>query len=117
MTFYVYRQNNSGGYFIEDENVSSNVIIEAENEAQADIKFDEIIDKKSKYTNHCPCCGERWNGVDETYENVEVDITVAKQLKKHRDFDYDEAVLYMTDGTKKKIPWLRYGMYQYLREE
>lgn len=30
MTFYIYNQNNSGGYFIEDENVSATVIIEAE---------------------------------------------------------------------------------------
>ncbi|MCY7059545.1 hypothetical protein [Streptococcus oralis] len=115
MTFYVYRQNNSGGYFVEDENVSAHVIIEAENEAQADIKFDEIIDKKSEYTTYCPCCGKRWSGVDETYQNVEVDSAVAEQLKKHR--YYDKAVLYMADGTKKKIPWLMYGMYQYLREE
>ncbi|CQR23787.1 hypothetical protein BN1356_00155 [Streptococcus varani] len=112
MTFYVYRQNNSEGYFVEDENVGIHIIIEAENEEQADVKFDEIIEQKSEYTDYCPCCGKRWCGVDETYENVEVDSIVAERLKQHR--YYNEAILYLSDGTKKKIPWLMYGMYGYL---
>ena len=113
MTFYVYRQNNSGGYFVEDENVSIHVIVEADTEEQANEKFDEILDGDSQYTTYCPCCGQRWGGIDETYQKVEVDSVVAEQLKKHR--YYDEAILYMEDGTKKKIPWLVYGMHGYLQ--
>lgn len=113
MTFYVYRQNNSGGYFVEDENVGIHVIIESDTEEQANKKFDEILDGNSKYTEYCPCCGERWYGVDTIYEKVEVAAPLAEKLKQHR--YYAEAVLYAADGTKKKIPYLIYGMYEYLQ--
>ena len=39
MSFYVYRQNNSGGYFVEDENVGIHVIIESDTEEQANKKI------------------------------------------------------------------------------
>lgn len=113
MSFYVYRQNNSGGYFVEDENVGIHVIIESDTEEQANKKFDEILDGNSKYTKYCPCCGERWYGVDTIYEKVEVAAPLAEKLKQHH--DYAEAVLYAADGTKKKIPYLIYGMYEYLQ--
>jgi hypothetical protein len=113
MTFYVYRQNNSGGYFVKDENVSIHVIVEADTEEQANEKFDEILDGDSQYTTYCPCCGERWYGVDEVYETVEISDSLVEELKRHR--FYDEAILYAADGTKKKLPWLVYGMYEYLQ--
>lgn len=57
--FYHYRQNNSGGDFVVNEHVTYNVIIEADNPAQANalaeahgLYFDGIGD--------CPCCGHRW---------------------------------------------------------
>ena len=113
MTFYVYRQNNSGGYFVKDENVSIHVIVEADTEEQANEKFDEILDGDSQYTTYCTCCGERWYGVDEIYETVEISDSLVEELKQHR--YYSEAILYAADGTKKKIPWLVYGMYEYLQ--
>ena len=112
MTFYIYNQNNSGGYFIEDENVSATVIIEAESEVLADIKLNEIISKKSKYTSYCSCCGKRWGGVDEIYESLECDSAVFDRLKKQQ--ESSDVILYNADGTKRKIPWLRYEMYKYL---
>lgn len=115
MAFYVYRQNNSGGYFIEDENVGVHLIIEADTEAQADEKFEAIIDLKDKYSTFCPCCGHRWYGVDEMYDNVELTEEFVDELKEHK--YYLEAVLHKADGTKTKIPWLMYGMYKYLDAE
>lgn len=114
MTFYVYDQNNSGGYYVQDDNVRSRVIIEAETERQANEKLFDILEQKAEYTFYCPCCGERWGSCFEYYENVEVTEVVAEQLKEHR--HYTEAILYKEDGTKKKIPWLVYGMAEYLEE-
>lgn len=57
MKFYEFTQNNSGGYFDVDENVSHRVIIEAETEEEAEEKFRPMIENQS---GSCECCGERW---------------------------------------------------------
>jgi len=60
--FYTYRQNNPGGFFINDESVTINVIVEAENSETAD----RIAESHGIYFNgvsegyDCPCCGDRW---------------------------------------------------------
>lgn len=72
--FFDYRQNNSGGSFIVDEErgISVNVIIEASNAKDAD----EIARSKGIYFNgvsdgfDCECCGDRWYPND-NYLNTE----------------------------------------------
>lgn len=111
--FYVFDQNNSGGYFVIDENISSEIIIEAMDEQQAITRLNEIIDQKPEYTNFCPCCGTRWYPefsdvylrywiTDEQYEKFETER------------DGHEAMFYPLEGEHRPIPWLRYGMYNYL---
>lgn len=60
--FYTFDQNNSGGYFVEDDKhgVCEYVIIEAESERDACNKFEAIGDKVDGFWNACPCCGDRW---------------------------------------------------------
>ena len=62
---YVYRQNNSGGQYM---NPAQFIIVEAENESAA-------LDKAQKAGlyldgvatgDDCPCCGDRWSNF--TYE-------------------------------------------------
>jgi len=67
--FYEFRQNNSGGYFDVNDNVSVLVIIEAETPQQALDKFDELIKNAS---GSCPCCGDRWNYILEDVESIEL---------------------------------------------
>lgn len=56
--FYTVCQNNSGGYFINNEHVAEFLIIEAMDENQFEERLNLITDKYSEY---CPCCGVRWN--------------------------------------------------------
>lgn len=60
--FYNFDQNNSGGYFINnDENgVCEEVIIEAESAKKAWEKLNEIGNKVDGFFDFCNCCGERW---------------------------------------------------------
>lgn len=59
--FYHYRQNNSGGYFLEP---AIHVFIQADSVWQADV----IAEENGLYFNgcevgrDCPCCGDRWYG-------------------------------------------------------
>ena len=61
--FYTYRQNNSGGIFVVNDNVTHYVIIEANSPSEADeraqsigIYFDGVEEQWD-----CSCCGDRWH--------------------------------------------------------
>ena len=64
MTYYIYRQNNSGGHFDVDLDIglNINVIVEADSIGEANTKAREI----GIYFNgvasgiDCECCGDRW---------------------------------------------------------
>jgi hypothetical protein len=56
--FFHIRQNNSGGYFIENDYVAQNLIIEAMNAKDAERRMGEIT---AFYSEFCPCCGARWS--------------------------------------------------------
>ena len=62
MRFFTYRQNNSGGDFVVDDNVNVYTIIEANDSTEADM----IAESVGIYFNgcedglDCDCCGDRW---------------------------------------------------------
>ena len=60
--FFTFSQNNSGGYFVEDNEhgVCEYVIIEADNAEDAWNRLVEIGDKVDGFWVYCSCCGERW---------------------------------------------------------
>lgn len=61
--FYNFSQNNSGGYFINDDKngVCEEIIIEAENVENALKRLSEIGKKVQNFYSYCSCCGERWS--------------------------------------------------------
>ena len=60
--FYRYDQNNSGGGFTVDEDVTYNVIIEADSADEADRKAEDIgIYFDDDFEYDCECCGTRWS--------------------------------------------------------
>lgn len=63
MKFYDFNQNNSGGYFIYNEEfgVGEVMIIEAENYEMANAKLNMIGDEVDGFHSYCSCCGERWS--------------------------------------------------------
>lgn len=61
--FYHYDQNNSGGSFQIDDDVTVNVYIEADSEEEANSKAEEVgiyFDGCDRDWD-CPCCGDRWS--------------------------------------------------------
>lgn len=65
--FYNFNQNNSGGYFDDDENVSQFVIIEAHSPKEANTIAETMgiyFDGCDKGVD-CECCGDRWGELDE----------------------------------------------------
>lgn len=67
MKFYLFDQNNSGGNFTVDNELSSIVFIEAENAEEANSIAEAIgiyFDGCMKGID-CSCCGDRWYPVNE----------------------------------------------------
>ena len=84
--YYTYRQNNSGGRFITDDEVCGFVVIQAHDEKDADRRAQNI----GIYFNgvdagwDCSCCGDRW---DEAWE----DGTEQPELYGKTPEDYNDA--------------------------
>lgn len=99
---YEYRQNNTFGSFIEDEQVAHYVIIEAENPEEAD----DIAMSKGIYFDgcddglDCECCGDRWHRADEFFT---VTLESMKDMLKYYRTDYTFAYIYYKDGTREEL--------------
>lgn len=65
----MYRQNNSGGSFVEDKErgLGYIVAIEADNAKEANDKAEEIgiYFNGCDYGRDCDCCGDRWFSCDD----------------------------------------------------
>lgn len=89
MVFYVFSQNNSGGNFIGPAIV---VAVEAQSAAEANRKAEKIgvyFDSE----RDCPCCGSRWDPIDEWWSEafntfpdvIDAHLTYAKEEAKYGD--------------------------------
>ena len=59
--FYNYRQNNSSGWFQNDDKVGVNVIIEANSAKEADQLAQEKAGIYFGGGRDCNCCEDRWS--------------------------------------------------------
>jgi len=58
LRWFHFSQNNSGGYFIEDEQVAEDVYIQDVDADSAICRAGNIFAGRDDF---CPCCGERWS--------------------------------------------------------
>jgi len=106
MTFYIWYQNNSGGHFHVDENLSHRVVIEANTYTEAEYKalnlgiyYNGVDDDRD-----CDCCGDRWY---HGHELTELDLE-GKTLDEYLQGMADEygwkdpdIIVHYADGSKK----------------
>lgn len=57
LKWFHYNQNNSGGYFIQNDVVAEDVFVQAFSAAEASAIVSPALEEYSQY---CECCGERW---------------------------------------------------------
>jgi hypothetical protein len=85
MSFYQYRQNNSGGSFEVNDKLTVTVWIEARCVEEANNTFQSLggyFDGCEKGWD-CECCGDRWYPVDEgdCYETLpEIELSTSEYL-------------------------------------
>lgn len=99
--FVTFTQNNSGGYFIENENVGVFVIIEGEDLYSI---LDKARDIFRGYREYCECCGERW---DDNWKSSK-DLKSEPLIYGTSVYEYDswfggQAIIYRLDGTKEVV--------------
>ena len=97
---YVFRQNISGGYLIQNEVVDLYVIVEAEDRKEAREIVNAICDDFSSY---CSCCGERWElnrpySVFKIDSNEELSTEILKLSGCHLARKVS-VIVYMLDGS------------------
>lgn len=100
--FYTLSQNNSGGYFIQDDNVDVYVIIEASTERQFEALATDIL---RDYREYCSCCGERWDDdwVSEK-DATEVPTVYGTPVDQYSYWwENAHAIIYYLDGRKEKV--------------
>jgi hypothetical protein len=120
MKLYEFNQNNSGGYFVTNENLCHRVFIEADNVREAIEKAEQLgcyWDGVNKGID-CSCCGDRWRKWigDDDYKNIErinEDYSgkiIFKNTEEYIQFLADEygwtkpdARIFYKDGTTKEI--------------
>ncbi len=104
--FYTFHQNNSGGSFVEDDNLKNMVIIEAADANEANEKaknlgiyFDGVIDERD-----CDCCGDRWYPASEsdgTKRPESYGRTLAKWSAEKNRYPFN-AIVHYASGRKRK---------------
>jgi hypothetical protein len=105
MAFFMWSQNNSGGHFVVNENLTWRVVIEADTYEQAEQKaFDlGVYYNGCDDDRDCSCCGDRW------YRGKEWDAkdqTLEEYLQDYADeygWESPSVIIHYADGTKGTI--------------
>jgi hypothetical protein len=101
--FYTYRQNNSGGSFSKDNDVSEYVIIEAKDASEADSIAETvgIYFYGCRKQRDCSCCGDRWYHAQEVNASDKPSVYSTKMnetTKAKKDWN---VVIHYYDGKKE----------------
>lgn len=108
--FYTFMQNNSGGVFKNNKNVTEIVIIEANDTADANLRAERIgiyFDGVNAGYD-CACCGDRWSeayewgGRDEGTEKPEIYGMSIEDYLNDRFNSRRSIFVHYKNGTKKE---------------
>ena len=101
--FVTFAQNNSGGYFIQNEDVDVFVIIEGD--SLRDI-LDRANDIFRDYSEYCRCCGKRWDDYYISKDDLDEEPKIyGKSVYEFTDSYYEgcKAIIYRKNGTKEEV--------------
>lgn len=105
--FFCSTQNDSGGYYLlnEEEGIGHYIIVEGIDKEHIRSRLEKIIENFSDY---CLCCGERWDTyiLDTDLEDTPcVWNTSVEKLKENMQGNDKIVYVHFIDGTLKKFYW------------
>lgn len=112
LKWFYYSQNNSGGYFINNDMVAEDIFVQAPNAAEANVIAEQITAQSA--LEWCGCCGERWwidasekDGYDIPHVYAESILTYKGQYyhKEARLHFYDRRIGTWYYDRENKIEW------------
>jgi hypothetical protein len=104
--FFLFRQNNSGGSFVINDNVAHSVIIEAYSPKEADARAEAIgVYFDGCMTGRdCDCCGDRWSSQWGNEDGTDTPLIYGEEIGSHDEFFAKEGQpvchVYHLDGSK-----------------
>ena len=103
--FYTISQNNSGGYFIENDDVDYYVSVQADSPYEAEKLLERVV---ADHSDYCECCGLRWTIWLDEKDAYDVPTSYGIPLVEMKDRDtfwLEEkvAIIYYADGTKERL--------------
>lgn len=99
LRWWTFSQNNSGGWFYENEDVHHYVAIQAASAREAVAIAEDIF---SPYTAYCECCGERWSYWADESDGADVpEIYGTPYDKQYASWSREAIVLHYYDGRKE----------------
>lgn len=104
LKWFYFNQNNSGGYFINNDVVCEDVFIQARNAEEALSKSEVIFEPYSEY---CECCGHRWSSwIDDSDGKDEPERYGEKVKGMKKETFHTEYILHYFDGKVEKHSYL-----------
>lgn len=101
LKWFHYSQNNSGGYFIDNDDVSHDIFVQAESAELANIKAEKIT---ADYSEFCDCCGERWYIYADDGDGTETPEIYGEKLFSVKPSPYrNRAILYFANGHREVV--------------
>ncbi len=100
LKWWVFDQNNSGGYFIQNEDVDHYVAIQALDAKHAMQRAEDIFED---YSESCECCGSRWySWVDDSDGTDIPEVYGTPYTATKKSYYRENMILHYIDGTKEK---------------
>ena len=104
--FFHFDQNNSGGYFVRDDQygICESVIIEAETAKKAFSQLEEIGENVPGMFTFCDCCGERWSDWLDDSEGTDDPMIYNTPIEKVEASTFrSKCFIHYVDGTFKEV--------------
>lgn len=106
LKWFHFSQNNSGGYFIENNEVGSEVYIQAVDAKTAIKKAEHVFEEHSEY---CDCCGERWSYYVDDDDGYLVPTRYGKPMEESDRWFGKTAILHHADGKVERYTFNKTG--------
>ena len=101
MKWFEFSQNNSGGYFIDNDDVCETVFIQARSAYEA-LNMAKFLFEP--YSEYCGCCGERWSYYVDDSDGTDVPMIYGVSIYEAAEGLFrKKCILHYADGRVERV--------------
>lgn len=103
MKWFLFEQNNSGGYFIDNDSVCETVFIQARSAYEA-LNMAEFL--FGPYSEYCECCGPRWGYYVDDSDGTDVPMIYGVSIYESAEGLFrKKCILHYADGCIERVKY------------